>query len=129
MQHSAERRDAEVLQFNTTSESYTIYVHPDLRLDVARCQAKPRPEQRDSFMWVQAVQGFFVLHQDLSEPQPGPWKVIFEVSPDRFSSSFFPWVDDEFFELLKRWEELPPLSQPDSQEGSSACLDNPPDGD
>ena len=130
LKHTAVRRNAEVLDFVTTTESYTIYVHPDLRLDVARCQNKRESDSNEVYLWVQAVQGFFVMHQTQASGTPGPWRVIFEISPQQFSSSFFPWADDEFFNLLPGWEELPPLPASDaSEEGSSQPLENTSDGD
>lgn len=116
MRHQVERRSGEVLNFASSSESYTIYAEPDLRLDVARVQNKQADGSQDAYMWVQAVQGFFVLHQDLRSGRPGPWSVIFEVTPESFSSSFFPWVDDEFFRLLPDWQKV-----------DSAPLDNNPE--
>ena len=75
-----------MLNLATSSESYTVYIDPDLRLDVARVQTKPADGNQDIYMWIQAVQGFFVLHQDLS-------------------------LGDEFFRLLQEWQkvESPPL--------------------
>ena len=121
MKHSVERRRGAVIDFVTTSESYTIHIEPDLRLDVARVQSK---QAEDSYMWIQAVQGFFVLCQDLSGPKPGPWLLIFEVFPQSFSSSFFPYIEDEFFRLLQEWQALQPLEE---VEGSPS--DNIPDGE
>lgn len=124
MRHSAERRRGTVIDFVTTSESYTIHIEPDIRLDVARVQSKQADDSADSYMWIQAVQGFFVLYQDLSGPKPGPWQLIFEVSPQSFSSSFFPYIEDEFFRLLQEWQALPPLEEVDS-----GPPDNIPDGE
>ena len=112
------------MDFVTTSESYTIYIEPDLRLDVARVQSKQADDSSDTYMWIQAVQGFFVLYQDLSGPKPGPWLLIFEVTPQSFSSSFFPYIEDEFFRLLQEWQALPPL-----EEVESGPPDNIPDGE
>lgn len=126
MKHKVERRDAEVLNFVTTAESYTIFVHPNLRLDVARCQNKHVAEHQAGYLWIQALQGHFVLHQCLATGKPGPWKVIFEIAPVHFSSTFYCWVDDEFERLLASWQELPPLPE---QKGSSEPLDNTPDGE
>ncbi|MBX3170948.1 MAG: hypothetical protein KF760_26305 [Candidatus Eremiobacteraeota bacterium] len=111
MRHTAERRTGEVLNFATSSEAYTIYIEPDVRLDVARVQNKQADGSREAYMWVQAVQGFFVLYQDLREARPGPWRLIFEIIPESFSSSFFPYVEDEFFPLLQEWQKVdsPPL--------------------
>lgn len=107
-----------MINFATTTESYTIYIEPDLRLDVAKVSNKQKEEGREAFLWVQAVQGFFVLQQDLEGPRPWPWRLILEIVPESFSSSFFPWVDDEFFRLLADWREV-----------AGAPLDNNPDGD
>ena len=124
MKHSVERRRGAVIDFVTTSESYTIHIEPDLRLDVARVQSKQADDSSDSYMWIQAVQGFFVLYQDLSGPKPGPWLLIFEVSPQSFSSSFFPYIEDEFFRLLQEWQALQPL-----EEVEGRPPDNIPDGE
>jgi hypothetical protein len=131
LKHSVERRHDEVLNFVTTTDSYTIFVHPRLRLDVARCQNKQLPDQHDGYIWLQAVQGYFVLEQRLDYGKPGPWMVIFEVTPDAYSSSFFGWVDDEFERLLPEWQQLPPLPEPlpEPEEGSPAQLQNNPGGD
>lgn len=106
MKHRAERRTGEVLNFATSPDSYTIYVEPDIRLDVARVQNKQADDSRESYMWIQAVQGFFVLYQDLRGERPGPWLLIFEIVPDSFSSSFFPYIEDEFFRLLEEWQKV-----------------------
>lgn len=118
MKHRAEKRTGEVLNFATTTDSYTIYVDPDIRLDVAKVSNQQQPDSLEAFMWVQAVQGFFVLQQDLEGPRPWPWRLILEIIPESFSSSFFPYVDDEFFRLLADWREV-----------ASEELDNNPDGE
>ena len=98
-----------VLDFVSTPSSYTIYVEPALRLDVARCQsleAGPLPDGPYwSYLWVQAVQGFFVLRQPIIEGRPGPWEMLYQVEPDEFSSLFFPWVEENFQQLIRDWNE------------------------
>ncbi len=106
MRHTAERRTGEVLNFATSPESYTIYIDPDIRLDVARVQSKQALGSLETYMWIQAVQGFFVLYQDLRGERPEPWQLIFEITPDSFSSSFFPYIEDEFFRLLEEWQKV-----------------------
>ena len=112
---------AEVLRFVTTSESYTIYLEPDQRLDVARCQAIEAPEGSEleawSYMWVQALQGFFILRQPAlargRNRQPAPWTAVAQVTPAEFSSSFFARFEDEFFELAGPFlKQLPPEEVP-----------------
>lgn len=98
MEHSARRLDVEVVNFLTTNEAYTIFLEDRSRLDVARCVNK------EDYLWVQATQGFFVLKQSL----PNPWKVIYEIVPESFSSSFFPYVEEHFFTLLAEWDKGTP---------------------
>ena len=94
-----------MLNFATSPDAYTIYVDPDVRMDVARVQTKHSEDSRESYMWIQAVQGFFVLYQDMRE-KTGPWQLILEIIPESFSSSFFPYVEDEFFALLQEWQKV-----------------------
>lgn len=111
---------AEVLRFVMTSESYTIYAEPDMRLDVARCQAVEAPDDSSlsswSYMWVQSVQGFYILRQPALKGrcQPGTWTIVGQVFPEEFSSSFFPRFEEQFFNFAGAFlqalpaEEVPP---------------------
>lgn len=116
MNHRVETASGQVIQFVTSPEAYMIYVEPNLRLDVARCQNLPVAGTGESYLWVQALQGFFVLHQRL----PGPWELIYELVPEEFSLAFFPWIEEHFFELLPVW----PV-----REGSLDPLGMTPDGE
>lgn len=100
---------AEVLRFITTPEAYLIYLEPGLRMDVARCIPKDAPEGSGelgnwTYLWVQAVQGFYVLRQPSIGADPlcclKPWVAVLQITPAEFSTSFFPWLEEHFFELL-----------------------------
>lgn len=100
---------AEVIRFVTTPESYTIYIEPSLRLDVARCNPVEAPDNAGelgnwSYLWVQALQGFYVLRQPSIGTDPlcrlKPWIAVLQITPAEFSSSFFSWLEEHFFALL-----------------------------
>lgn len=107
MEFSVRALNAEVLHFLTTANAYTIFYEPYGRMDVARCTSMTpdAPPEGDfwCYMWVQSVQGFFVLHQPVLEGKAGTWSVIFEIVPAEFSAGFFSWVEDHFWTLLPRW--------------------------
>lgn len=114
MKYTLHPRNIEVHQFVTSSSAYTI--HADgLRMDVARCQNLQRDELQ-SFMWVKAVQGYFVLEQSPLGRNPGHWQIILEIEPQENSSSFFPWFEDNFWELLS--EHLVPPRVHEEQQGT-----------
>lgn len=118
LKYRAEMKRAEVVNFLTTSDAYSIFVQPDLRLDVARVSNKQKEGELEAFLWIEAVQGFYVLQQTLEGPRPWPWYLMWEIIPESFSSLFFTWVDEQFFQLLADWRKMGCLP-----------LDNKPNGD
>ena len=119
MKHNVLLRRAEVFDFVTTASSYTIHVEPNLRLDVARCKSIELVRELEvphwGYLWVQAVQGFFVFRQAILGGVPGAWQMIYEIEPAEFSSSFFAWAEENFGSLIRDWNErsgevaVPPL--------------------
>lgn len=109
MKFDIQLRKGEVLEFVTTQESYTIHVKPNLRLDVARCSQfrvdADSPTSFWSYLWLQSVQGFFVLRQATLEGRTLGWEMVYEVVPAEFSSSFFPWLSDHFEALISEWNQ------------------------
>lgn len=105
MKYSIRACDLEVHQFITNSAAYTIHAE-GLRLDVARCQNLQRDEAQ-AFMWLKAVQGYFVLEQSPLGRRPGHWRIILEITPEETSSSFFPWFEDHFWSELSDWLVAP----------------------
>jgi hypothetical protein len=60
-------------------------------------------------MWVQSLQGFFILRQHLRGRVSDEWYVIAEIEPQHFSSYFFEEMWDCFPILLDRLNQDFPM--------------------
>ena len=60
-------------------------------------------------MWIQSLQGFFILRQQVRGRVSDEWYVIAEVEPDEFSSYFFEEMWDLFPILLDRLNQNFPM--------------------
>lgn len=76
----------EVIQFVTHDLSYIAYTNSGRRLDILKSMsAQPpiqNPEDYYSYMWVKALQGYFILRQHYVESVASPWYVIRELKPE-----------------------------------------------
>lgn len=91
----------EVIQFVTHDLSYIAYTRTGRRLDILKSHSVQPPiadpENFVTFMWLKALQGYFVLRQRYVEKVPEPWYVIQELRPEtdfRFYEEFLDVVDD-----------------------------------
>lgn len=109
MEHEVSLRRGEVLEFVSTDASYVVHIKPNLRLDIARVSNfrvdTEHPGIHWAYMWLQTVQGFFVLRQLVIRNRPAAWELLYEVTPAEFSSGFFPWLGDHFEELIQTWND------------------------
>lgn len=90
----------EVIQFVTHELSYIAYTRTGRRLDILKSHSVQPPiedpENFTTFMWLKALQGYFVLRQHYVEKVSEPWYVIQELKPEtdfRFYEEFLDVVD------------------------------------
>jgi len=96
-----------VINFCSSAASYVAYCQDNFRLDIAKCRnylpPDVDPEEHFHYMWVHAVQGFFLLRQRVRGRLNEEWYIIGEIVPHEFSSYFFEEAWENFEELLKRF--------------------------
>jgi hypothetical protein len=82
----------EVLHFEMGA-SYTAWTRSGQALRILRaCSYQPPlrdPENHPTFLWVEALEGFYLLRQHLLGVQPLPWYVLRRVVPDPGECHFF----------------------------------------
>lgn len=90
----------EVIQFVTHDLSYIAYTRTGRRLDITKSMsAQPaivNPDDYFSYMWVKALQGYFLLRQRYVESVAEPWFVVRELKPEtdfRFYEEFLDELD------------------------------------
>lgn len=91
----------EVIQFVTHEVSYIAYTRMGRRLDILKSTSVQPPiadqQDYDSYLWVKALQGYFVLRQRYVESIAEPWHVISELEPEtdfRFYEEFLDVVEE-----------------------------------
>ena len=92
-----------VTRFLCTDSSYVIYMESGDRLDVARVKNWTPEGGEVQFLWVYAVQGYFVLRQRWG----ADWELLRRVLPDPDQgTSFFESSLDAFPEWVEGWKLL-----------------------
>lgn len=81
--------------------AYYFVASDGRRGDIVRCQTC-QPQITDEnlyffYMWVEALQGYFLLRQEFSEGRPQQWQLIGEIEVEERG----PWVFDEITEELR----------------------------
>ena len=108
MQKSYQFRSRHLLvcNFHSSATAYVAFCQDNVRLDIAKCRSylPPMIDLLDhcNYMWIQSLQGFFILRQQVRGRVSDEWYVIAEVEPDEFSSYFFEEMWDLFPILLDR---------------------------
>lgn len=94
----------EVISFVTHEVSYIAFTREGRRLDILKSSSfQPEiedPEDYFTYMWVKALQGYFLLRQRYVESRPQEWFVIRELEPE--SNYLF---YEEFLDELPRYLE------------------------
>ena len=110
-----------VLRFISTSESYSAYCQSGLRLDIARCRNilldQEDPDDYWNFLWMQSLQGFFVVRQRVRVGVTEEWVLVGELFTSAPVSQFFDSFQEHFEHVVRRFgladrppvEEEPPL--------------------
>lgn len=102
-----------VCNFHSSPTAYVAFCQDNMRLDIAKCRnyLPPVIDPMDHchYMWVQSLQGFFILRQQIREKVSDEWYVVAEVTPDEFSSYFFEEAWDLFPVLLDRLNQDFPM--------------------
>ena len=93
-----------VFRFISTAHSYAAYCESGLRLDIARCRnmllAQSEPDDYWNFLWIQSLQGFFVLRQRVRVGITEDWVLVGEVLTSSPISQFFDLFQDSFEEVV-----------------------------
>jgi hypothetical protein len=96
-----------VFRFLTTPQSYSAYCQSGLRLDIARCRnlvpPQANPDDYWNFLWIQSLQGFFVLRQRVRVGVTEDWVLVGEVMTSSPISQFFDMFQDSFEDLVRRY--------------------------
>jgi hypothetical protein len=97
----------QVYRFVSTAQSYTAYCESGLRLDIARCRnilvSQPDPDDYWNFLWIQSLQGFFVLRQRVRVGITEDWVLVGEVLTSSAVSQFFDLFQDSFEDVVRRF--------------------------
>ncbi|MEW6278344.1 MAG: hypothetical protein AB1758_06975 [Candidatus Eremiobacterota bacterium] len=87
MELEVREMEDEVVQFVTTEAAYIAYTAQGRRLDILKSVSVQPPIREEAsyatYMWVRALQGYFLLRQRIEESKPGPWFVIRELVPEQ----------------------------------------------
>ena len=93
--------DVEITTFVVDQGAYYFVASDGRRGDIIRCETlQPgieNPDDYDFYMWVQAIQGYFILKQRFLEGRPQNWCLIGEMITDEKGPAVF----DDWSESLK----------------------------
>jgi hypothetical protein len=118
--------DEEVALFEASKLGYYAYLRRGGRLDIRQvftCQP-PIDDFNDyfSYMFVESLQGFFLLRHRMLENKPQPWTVFLALKPAEplllFRQAY------EFSRELRRRHESPPAAGEQQAPRDSAIPDN-----
>ncbi|MGI5843603.1 MAG: hypothetical protein ACOX9B_05440 [Candidatus Xenobium sp.] len=106
----------EVLYFEMGA-SYTAWMRSGQALRILRaCSYQPplrNAENHPTFLWVEALEGFYLLRQHLLGTRPLPWYVLRQVVPDPEENHFFFGFQDLLGDFIQE-QGLDVPCEPDS---------------
>jgi len=94
-------RDERVLEdpvphFVTNEHGYFAYADSGLSLTIVRAHSFQTPitdpENYPSYLWVESVNGFYLLRQEVLEGAPQPWVIVREVLPEEPHNFFYEFL-------------------------------------
>lgn len=96
--------DDEIYHFEAYDKGYFALLNRGPRLDILRV-FNFQPDIADFsdyvvFMFIEALQGFYVLRQPVLEGHVGPWRVCMEMRP-KDPNGFFAWAFEHRGALMK----------------------------
>ena len=106
LDYELQSRSWRVFNFYSSPSSYVAFCEDDMRLDIGKCRTYLPPDLDPAdhyhYMWVQSLQGFFLLRQRIQGRLSGEWHVVAEVVAQEFSAYFFDRMWEDFAALLER---------------------------
>jgi hypothetical protein len=107
----ATQLEEEIIHFQADGSGYYAYPRRGGRIDILHAfNFQPPIENFDdyySFMFVESIQGFFLLRQRMLENRPQPWHICLELKPAE-PQLFFNQALNLAESLRRRAEEVPP---------------------
>lgn len=98
----------EIRTFVAENGAYYFVACDGRRGDIIRCQTfQPDITDFDNYsyyMWVEALQGFFLLRQRFFEGQAHPWELTGEFELDEPGPGAFDWLSDRVRAMLESGE-------------------------
>jgi hypothetical protein len=94
-----------VFRFVSTAQSYCAYCESGLRLDIVRCRnlllEQTDPDDYWNFLWMQSLQGFFILRQRVQVGITEDWILVGELITNAPLSQFFDLFQDHFEAVVR----------------------------
>lgn len=109
--------DLEVVTFVAAPGAYYFILSDSRRGDVLKVHTlQPSIEDHDyyaSYLWVQALQGYFLMRQLFVEQRAQEWRVVAEFQSQPLESDFFERQAERWAEVLEGASEfgLPPRTE------------------
>lgn len=104
--------EEEILRFVTDQTSYSARTRSGMELRILKAQTFQPPVQDEdnfaTFLWIETVEGFFLLRQHLVYSQALPWYLLRRLIPAPGQPHFF----HEFQEELESYIEAQGLNIP-----------------
>lgn len=105
MKFSEKELDDPVTSFVTGELSYHARTEGRLGIDIVKCYTRTPeiedPENYLSYMWVNSVQGYYVLEQAFEKGEPQDWRLIRQIIPEEPDIYFFEKFDDQFLDYVR----------------------------
>lgn len=102
----------EVFRFVTDNQNYSARTRAGMELRILKAWTYQPPVEDENnfatFMWVQTVEGFFLLRQHLVHSQALSWYLVRRVLPSPGQPHFF----HDFQDLLPEYVEVQGLNEP-----------------
>ena len=98
--------DVEILTFIVDEGAYYFVASDGRRADIVKCSTH-QPEIREPddyfyYMWVSAVQGYFLLRQRFLEGKAQPWHLVAEIETERRDPAFFDELEEVLIDKISR---------------------------
>ncbi len=105
-----------MLSFIAAEGAYYFLVSDGRRGDIAKCRTLQPPihdqENFRTYLWVQAVQGYFLLCQHFLEGKAGEWRLVSEIEIEEGTMYAFDEIGDLLLEQLQEVNLEPPTGEP-----------------
>lgn len=97
--------DEEVQRWEVAPADYFLYTLSGNKIRITRAEALQPPirdpEDYPTFLWIQALEGYFLLRQHIVKGKAHPWRIVRRILPEESDPTFYTDFKDRLLDFVE----------------------------